>query len=192
MSLLGDQVAEVPVIEDAPDDVVEGIEANLRAAGQPTETHTQVSYFGFEERHQCFLPDGKSFIEHTTLNEGARRKYLNKINREVAIKRASGDAVMKMASGDEKHALLEEAIVGWNLLGPDGNPITFVKGSPGSTLSQFLNVADPRIVDIIEKDIRKHNPWLMADMTSEDIKKQMEDLEEMLQVKLREEEGKAF
>lgn len=180
-----------PPDTDAPDEVVKGIEENMRNQGLPLEQHSQVSYFGFEERHKCLLPDGVSFIEHQTLNEGARKKYLDKINREVAIKRASGDAVMKMASGTEKHALLEAAAVDWNMLGPDGRPLTFSKGSLGSTFSQFLDQASPSIVDIFEKEVRKANPWLMAEMSSEDIQKQIAELEEMLAVKLKEEEGKA-
>lgn len=189
MSMLGER--EVPVEVDPPKEVIDGIEANMRAAGESTETHTQISYFGFQERHKCFLPDGVSFIEHQTLNEGARKRYLDRVNREVAIKRASGDAVMKMASGTEKHMLLEAAAVGWNLLGQDGTPLTFSSGSPGSTFSQFLDQAPPKIVDILEKEVRKVNPWLMADLSVADIDKQIEELNEMRAVKVKEEEGKA-
>lgn len=163
-------------------------EAAMRAQGISDTTPVQADYFGFSETHQVYLPDGVSWIEHQTLNEGARREYLNKVNKEVAIKRLSGDAVMKMQSGDDKHALLESAIVGWNL-SRGGQPIPFSKGSKGSNLSQFLVMADPKVVDIIEKDVRKHNTWLMADLSVEDIQKQIDDLEEMKSVKIKEEEG---
>lgn len=166
------------------------IEQAMESAGVATTQHQQQSYFGFDERFQVVLPDGISFIEHKVLNEGARKVYLDNLNREVAIKKVSGDAHMKLQSGSDKHRLLEAAICGWNLLDKDLNPLTFSKGSPGSTLMQFLEQASPSIIDLIEKDIRKHNPWLMSEMSVEDIDKQIEELHEMREVKVKEEAGK--
>lgn len=168
----------------------------LEAEERPTEfadlpdasLPVQADYFAFGETFQCFLPDGVSYVEHKSLNEGSRRKYLNQVNREVTLERGSGNARMKLASGDEKHLLLEEAIVGWNLQ-QNGKPLSFSKGSGGSTLNQFLAAADPSIIDLIEKDVRKHNKWLLNEVTVEGIKEQIADLEEMLQEKLEEEAG---
>lgn len=173
-------------------------EARMEADGIPTTERRQQSYFGFAETHRCFLPDGASYVEHQTLNEGARKRYQNAVNREVAIKRSSGDAVMKMAAGDEKHELLRAAIIGWNLVDENGQPIPFTKGPeaggrvtrPG-TLERFLNEAPPKIIDIIDKDIRKHNPWLMAEMTVADMEEQIAEIQEMIEVKKQEDEGKA-
>ena len=55
--------------------------------------------------------------------------------------------------------------------------------------NKFLVDFPPKIIDALLVDIRKHNPWLMQDMTSEDIQKQIDELEEMLAVKKKEEEG---
>lgn len=165
---------------------VASIENAMTAAGVSTTVPQQSSYFGFEETHKCYLPDGVSYIEHRTLNEGARRQYLNKTNRDIRLQRATGDAIMKMATGDERYALLTSAIIGWNLIGPTGEPVPFDK----KNLDRFLETANPRVVDLIEKDVRKHNPWLMQDLSVEDIQKQIDELEEMKQVKIREEEGK--
>jgi hypothetical protein len=41
----------------------------------------------------------------------------------------------------------------------------------------------------IEKDVRKHNPWLLQEMSVEDIDKEIASLEEMREVKLKEEAG---
>ena len=106
----------------------------MAAAGVSVEEHVQVDYFGFEETFRIMLPDDVSFIEHKKLNEGARRKYMNKVNREVRLQK-SGDAFMKMASGDERHVLLEEAITGWNLGRVDARtnevkPISFSTTNP--------------------------------------------------------------
>lgn len=165
-------------------------EAAMEKAGVSTTTGQQRSYFGTNERHKVFLDDGISYIEHQVLNEGGRKRYLDKLNREIAIKKLTGDAVMKMQSGEDRHILLNEAIVGWNLIGPDGKELGFSKGTPGSSLSQFLEFSETEAIDRIEKDIRKHNPWLMSNMTADDIRRQIADLEEMLEIKVKEEEGK--
>lgn len=165
---------------------VESIEKAMVADGVPTTQRVQQSYFGFEETHRCMLPDGVSYIEHRTLNEGSRKQYLNSVNREVAIKRASGDAVMKMAAGEEKHSLLKQAMCGWNLIDIDGSPKPFQKRE----VNEFLESANPKIIDLIEKDVRKYNTWLMADMSVEDLRKQIEELEEMIEAKEKEDEGK--
>ncbi len=165
-------------------------EQSMKDAGLSVEEHVQVDYFGFDESFRVDLPDGYSWIEHKVLNEGARRKYMNRVNREVRLQK-SGDAFMKMATGDERHALLEEAIVGWNLVradkkGGETKPLTF---NPTSRKA-FLESAPPGIVDLIEKDIRDKNPWLVGDVTIEDIDDQIKELEELREKKVQEEEGK--
>ena len=166
----------------------EAAEREMEAAGVSSSTPVQMDYFAFGETHQVFLPDGISYLTHQTLNEGGRRRYMNAQNREVTIGRQTGDMKMKLATGDELHVLLEEAIVGWNLQ-RNGTPITFSKGSPGSTLSQFLTNASPAIVDIIAKAVRKENPWLLADVTIEGIDEQIEELQETRARLVRESQG---
>lgn len=165
------------------------VEEAMLASGQSIETPVQANYFGFTQTHKVMFPDGVTWVQHATLNEGGRRAYLDAVNREVRLQKTSGDAIMKMATGTERKVLLEAAIVGWNMLGPDGKPMTFSKDSGGSTLSQFLTVADPSIIDIIEKDVRKKNVWLMADLSVEDIDKQIAELYEMREIKVKEDAG---
>lgn len=160
--------------------------APLKSVPEEPVQSVQADYFGFSEVHRVLLPDGVSFVEHQELNEGARRKYLNKTNRDVRLNRASGDATISMAPGDERRALLEAALTGWNLV-RDGKPIPFTT----QALGQFLETANPRVVDLIEKDIRLKNPWLLAEMTVEDIDKEITALQEMRETKIKEEEGKA-
>lgn len=166
---------ETTTVED--EEVVEAPEPS-----QPV----QADYFGFEETHTVMLPDGVSWVQHQTLNEGARRKYLNSVNREVRLAKATGDAILNMQTGEERHALLKSAITGWNLT-RDGQPVPF----NGGQLDQFLTKANPKIIDKIEKDIRKHNPWLAQDISIEDIDEQIKELQEMREKKVAEEEGKA-
>lgn len=163
-------------------------EEAMQRDGVATHAPVIVDYFAFGETHKVMLPDGTQWIEHKTLNEGARRRYLNATNREIAVSRQSGDMRMKMATGDELHILLEEAICDWSIF-QSGKALAFSKGSPGSTLSQFLDKVDPSIVDLIAKDVRKHNPWLLADVTVEGIDEQIADLNEMRERLVKEQEG---
>jgi hypothetical protein len=171
-------------MEKTPEQVA-AIEAAMTAEGVSLYQSGQQDYFGFESVDRIKLPDGTSYIEHRILNEGQRRKYLNKVNREVKVQRATGDAVMKMAPGEEKKALLEAAICGWNLM-RNGQPVPFNT----KNLDEFLDKANPKVIDLIEKEIRKGNSWLQADMSVEDIDREITQLQELRQQKLEEEEGK--
>lgn len=163
----------------------EQAEQAMRDRGEPTTEAVQVDYFGFEETHVVLLPDGISFIEHKTLNEGQRRKYLNGMNRDVIIERASGNAKMSMAPGDERFSLLSTAITGWNLKRA-GNPLPF----NAQNLRLFLDSAPPKIIDLIDKEVRKVNAWLLEDMSIEDLEKEIENLQELIEEKRKEEAGK--
>ena len=160
-------------------------EDRMREAGVSPDTPVQVDYFGFSETHTVYLPDGKSYLQHQTLNEGSRRKYLNEVNREVKLQKTTGDAIMKVQSGSERMSLLKAALTGWNLQ-RNGDPIAF---NPRN-VEEFLTVANPKIIDIIEKDVRLKNPWLMAELTLEDIDQQIDELQEMRAKKMEEDEGK--
>lgn len=166
--------------------------ANMAAEGQPTSTPVQMDYFGFTEVHRIMLPDGVSWVEHTALNEGARREYLNKANREVRLQRVTGDAILKMASGDERFSLLKSAITNWNLarFNPKTSQVETL-GFSARNLEDFLNTTDPKLIDKIEKDVREKNPWLTADVTVEDIDTQIEELQKLRETKVKEAEGKA-
>lgn len=160
------------------------IEREMAADGVSTEETVFEDYFGFEESHKVFLPDGVSYVEFEVMSEGRRRHYLNNTNRDVRIDKRTQDAHMSMKPGDERHALLKETICGWNLR-RGGKEVPFSKRA----LDEFLENANPRVVDRIEKEVRKAHPWLMADMTVEDIEREISNLEEMLEIKKREEAG---
>lgn len=172
-------------VEKSPEQVAV-IEDAMRADGVSPYQATQADYFGFEELRTLELTDGVSYVQHKILNEGERRKYLNAVNRDVRIQRATGDAVMRMSPGDEKKALLEAALVGWNLQRA-GQPVPFTKHS----VNEFLDKADPRVIDLIEKEVRKANSWLQAEMSVEDIDREITQLQELRTKKVEEEEGKA-
>lgn len=165
----------------------------MRAAGVSTETGMYVDYFDFDDTRRVTLPDGRSWVEIQVLNEGARRKYLNTTNRDVTIERASGNAKMRVASGDDRHALLGQAIVDWDLFTRNGKTgeMESIRFSE-QTLRKFLENSSPTIIDLIEKEVRKDNPWLIAEVEIEDIDAQIEELQDLRKKKVAESEGKGF
>jgi hypothetical protein len=156
----------------------------MRKAGVPVTEVVQVDYFDFEVTRTVTLPDGISFVEHKELTEGQRKKYLNSINRDVIVHRQTGDARMRMAPGDERHALLLTAISGWNLKRA-GQALPFNEAN----VKKFLDAASPRVIDLIDKEVRKANAWLIQDMSVEDIDKEIETLQELRATKVEEESG---
>ncbi len=163
------------------DERVAQMETAMRAAGEVTEVKIQEDYFAFDNARRLHLPDGISWIDHEVMNEGKRRLYLNAINRDLRIQKATQDALIRVAPGDERRALLEIAIVGWNLT-RNGRPVPFNKGA----LSEFLDKANPKNIDLIEKDIRLNNPWLLAELSIEDIDREIEQLGELRAKKVEE------
>jgi hypothetical protein len=167
-----------------PDEAsVAATEAAMSAAGVQTEQPIYEDYFGAGDTHRVMLPDGRQYIEHTELSEGGRRKYLNSVNRDVVIQRTTGDAKMRVAPGDERYALLKTAITGWSLI-KGGSPLPFSK----QNLEDFLDKAPSRIIDLIEKDVRKHNDWL-DERSLEDMERELEQLQSDIERKRKEEAG---
>lgn len=164
--------------------------AAMEDAGVRTTEPTVEDYFGFSEDHKVVLPDGQSYIIHSTLNEGARRQFLNNQNRDITVEKVTGNAKIKVMQGEERFALLSAAITGWSLMSKnkvgDLSPVPFTT----QKLREFLEKAPPQIIDIIEKDVRKKNPWLLGAVTSDDIREQIKELQEMLDAKIEEEAGK--
>lgn len=180
------EATETPVNFD-DDPTVASTEAAMREAGVPTHENNPVDYFAFDESFVVMLPDNIQWVEHTALNEGQKKKYQNLQNRDLIIQRTTGDAKMRMAPGDERHALLSAAITGWNLV-RGGQPLPFNERN----LKEFLEKAPPKIIELIEKDVRQRNPWLLAEMSVEDIDKEIANLEDMKKTKIAEDQGKAL
>lgn len=153
--------------------------------GDAPEVSGQVDYFAFDEHYSYTLPDKKSWISFKAMTEGDRRKYLSAVSKEVKV-RKGGEMSLQMSTGDDREALLLAAVTGWNLT-RNGAPIAFTKAA----LVDFLAVANPKVLDGLEKEVRKANPWLLADMSLEDIDREIANLQEMRAVKAKEEEKEA-
>lgn len=148
------------------------------------EEPVQSDYFGVDVTEKVTLPDQKSWVKIRKLDEGQRISYVNKSNREVRLNRRTQDAYMQMAAGEDRKNLLRVAIVDWNLI-RGGQPVSFGEAE----LEVFLTKADPEILNVIEKGVRKLNPWLLADLSVADIDKEIADLYELRAIRVKEEQG---
>jgi len=151
----------------------------------PSFERVQEDYFGFQATERFIFPDGLTYIEFQVMNEGQKLKFQKATGRDIVLQR-SGDARMRMDPGTERHELIKTCVTNWNLT--RGGQL--VPLNP-RTMDDFLKLANPRIVEELEKAIRKANPWLLGEMTSEDIQKQIDDLEEMKRVALDREAGES-
>lgn len=148
----------------------------------------QADYFAsaFRPNEFHYLPDGVSYVEIKFFSEGDRTRYQDKTRGGMKLKKG-GDAEIAIHPGQERNALLTSAIVGWNLVRA-GRPFPFTPGN----LRTFLEVADPRVVDDIEKAVRVANPWLLGDVSLEDLEKEYVALGELIEAKRNEEAGKGL
>ena len=164
------------------------------AAGVTVEEEIFADYFGFIDTQKHYLPDGKQYFVLQRMNEGAKSRYQRAIRSDVTINRSTGDAKMKADPATERHELIKSCVIGWNLV--KRNPATgkleevpFSVSGRGGNLEEWLSVADPRLVESLEKACRKLNPWLLADMSVEDIDKEIESLKEMREEAAKREAG---
>ena len=158
------------------------------SAAQAPVDNVQVEYYGVDEHYDVYFPDGATYVTCKTMTEADRQRYQAKVNRDVKIERQTGNMQMKLAQGEDRMALLQAAIVGWNLI-RNGQSVPFTKGSSGAELEKWIAQAPPSVIDMIERQIRRRESWLTGEATLEDIDKQIADLEEMREEKLKESAG---
>jgi hypothetical protein len=151
-------------------------------------------YFGFGDTKMFTLPDGKQQIFFKVMNEGERAQFQKSTSTDIKFNRSSGDAAIKADQAKERHELILTSVVGWSMKRRNASggweDVPFSGNSPGSTLGQWLKVADPKIVDELEFAIRKSNPWMQAEMTVEEIDKEIARLGELREQALEREKGK--
>lgn len=146
----------------------------------------QQDYFGFGSSEKYVMPDGFSYIEFRRMNEGKKKAFQDKTSKDLVLERNSGNARMSVLQGSERHELIKSCVTNWNLK-RNGEPIAF----SALNLNDFLELADPLVIEGLEKAIRKANPWLLAEMTVKDIDREIENLQEMRKVAEERERGEA-
>lgn len=167
----------------APQTVNAAAPAQSFASSDPYEGY--VDYFGFDVRERWYFPDGRQWIEFKKLTEGERAKYLKATKSDVYLNRQSNDARISFDQSGDRKALLLHSITNWHMVRRDPSSgqwseVRFVSGStPGGEIAKWIDNSDPALLGQLEKAIRKVNPWLMSEMTVEQIDKEIADLMEL-------------
>lgn len=146
-----------------------------------------VDYFGFDEREKWFFPDGKQWIEFKKLTEGDRAKYLKATRSDVHLNQKTQEARLSFDQSRDRKELLLAAITDWHIVrivGTGADKKVFLipfnnNKTVGGELSKWIDAANPALLGNLEKAIRKCNPWLLNEMTVEDIDKEIADLHEL-------------
>ncbi len=191
------QSVPAPLAMPIPEDASE-TEKNMLEAGVAIDEPAFEDYFGFEETHKWYFPDGKQYVEFQIMNDGARSRYQAKTSQNVRLFKTSGDAQIKVDPAQERGVLFEESVVGWFVV--KKNPATgefdaqpFDRGGKpqqGGNFDQWRMKANPKFITELESAIRKVNPWLRNDLSIKDIDEQMDELREMRAEAMKREEGK--
>lgn len=172
-------------LSDQTDSGFVGTVSGLQQTDPDSTVPVQQDYFGFADTERVYLPDNVSWVEIRLLNEGARQQYMNVVNQEIRMDRQGRDAFIKTKAGDERLFILKTSIIGWNLQ-RGGVPIPFGKNA----LEEFLRVAPPSVVDVIERRVRQANKWLTSEVTLDDIAEQRKELDRIEQEVLDRQAGK--
>lgn len=136
-----------------------------------------VNYWGTDEKHKHFLPDGVQYFEFKIMNEGDKSKFQKLTNSDLVVDR-NNTARVKMDPVAERHTLIKTSLTGWLLYIEDKGrmvPATF----NDAMLDSWLQVAPPKIVEDLEHAIRMANPWMQADMSVEQIDEEINRLYEV-------------
>lgn len=144
-----------------------------------------VDYWGTDETHKHYLPDGVQYFEFKIMNEGDKVKFQKLTNQDLIVGR-DNTAKVKVSPETERHTLIETSVIGWNLY-KNGEVVGF---SP-QVLKMWLQSAPPKIVEELEFAIRMANPWMQADMKIEEIDKEIDRLMEMKKQRIEAEAGEA-
>ncbi len=156
---------------------VRSTEQAMREAGQPIEEKIGFEdYFTYEETKRWYFPDGKQYIEYQPMTEGDRRRYQSKTMTTMSLNRASGDSKIGINVARDREALLDISVKNWYMV-RNGNEIPFTDRQFG--WQRWVTIANPKLIEDLEKEIRKANPWMQADMDLEEVDAEIKRLEEL-------------
>jgi hypothetical protein len=160
----------------------------------PKETAPQqVDYFGFEETHRWYFPDGITYVDIKVLDEGTKSMFQKKTQRDVTLERGSGNARFAMDPAEERHELIKASVYDWNLIrGGQPIPLSTNASNNKANLVKWMESANPVLVENLEKFIREKNPWLQGEMSSKDIREEIDRLEKLYDETVAREQGEEY
>lgn len=161
---------------------------------EPTEAQAYEDYWGVQETFRYELPDGKQFFEIVPMDEGAKTRFQKLTNKGIRMNQRSQEATLDVDPADERHTLIIESVVNWNIMqkGPDGtfSPLPCPDDEQrrkriirDTILAKF----NPKVIQDLEFFIRTKNPWMQSDQNLEDLYEERDRIELLIkQAKERE------
>jgi hypothetical protein len=154
----------------------------VRGGQAEAEPIVYEDYWGTNETIRHTMPDGVSWFEIKKMNEGDRARYQYEAQLKMTTKRKTGDTEIDLDHAKDRMALICNSVIGWNLR-RDGQPVLFNM----QALRAWVTATSPVYVDALIGKIRKFNPFLQEDLSSEDLREQIKDLQEMLDLAIKRE-----
>lgn len=170
---------------------------NMVEAGHRVEDIIEIDYFGFSAEQNWYFPgqskvpeDQKQYLVIKKMNEGDKAKYQKSTNRDIRIQRTTGDARMSVDAVQERHELIRISVVGAHVKRrmADGT-LRFDDKRPDLIVKDWLEKGNPDHVQELERFIRDLNPWMKTEMSTDEIDKEIERLQELKREKAEEEAG---
>ena len=131
-----------------------GVEASVSTPEPPK----QKSYFNDNKINRVALDDGISYIEHKLIDEGVFQAFQD-LTSVVKLDGVNQSTEVDLALGKSRKFLLENLVVGWNLVDSGGNSIPF-------TYPKLMGLP-PEIIAKVVDDIYVKNPVLNNDSDTE-------------------------
>lgn len=122
----------------------------------------QKSYFVTDAPNRYYLDDEESFIEHKALDEGLFQDYQD-LTSKIKLDRTGENTELDIRPGVQRRFLLENLVVGWNMLDDHDKPVTFTP--------KKLQALPPMIIQGLVEDIYKKNSVLGGDVADEEADK---------------------
>ena len=159
----------------------DGAPIDLGQGAAPIGTEEFEDYFsGFGGSRKFMMPDKIQFIEFQVMNEGQKAKFQRETRSAINISRKTENASIMPDPARERHALIKSSVCDWNIYTKNkntGEKVTVVFNT--GNLQAFLDRANPKIVEDLESEIRKANPWMVDEITIQDIDEQIEELTQL-------------
>lgn len=153
------------------------------------------NYWGVKDRVKFYLPDGQQWIEFRKMDEGLKKKYQQRTNRDITINRDQSTK-LGIDPAEDRHVLIEMSVTNWYMMIPDNpddleNTTWSEAAFAPQLLRKWLEVGDPKAIQDLEVEIRMANPWMQSDMTVEEIDKEIRRLEDIRREAVEREAAKA-
>jgi hypothetical protein len=146
-------------------------------------------YFSYVNEFKYVFPDGKQYITFAAMSEGMRAKYQAATRQDIRVDAKTRDVRLNPNPTADRHALILMSAVDYRL-SRRGQIVTY---DPRKVdLKDLLELANPKLIDEIERVVRDNNPWLTSDISVEDIDAEISRLNDLREAAVvREREGEA-